>query len=185
MEQETVTPQKHSPKLRPRTYFVRIVIALVVLGLGGWYVLWEWEKSINGEPNYSQMEERLYVGGHVKEPPAKTDFVLNLSLTIDPYRSRVTYADYPIRDGAPAPSLAWLKEVIARLEAALSDGKTVYVHCRNGVSRTGMVIVAYYVKKNRWTVNKALAHVRKKRPIIRPNPAFAELLIQWEKEHRK
>jgi len=65
------------------------------------------------------------------------------------------------------------------IDAQRRDGVTTYVHCLNGVSRSGMVVTAYLYEK-RWTRDQALAFVRSKRPITRPNPAFMELLLKWE-----
>jgi protein-tyrosine phosphatase len=57
-------------------------------------------------------------------------------------------------------------------------GRITYVHCRNGVSRSGFVVIAYEMHKNHWTRNQALEFVRKKRPDVRPNPAFMERLLE-------
>jgi len=67
------------------------------------------------------------------------------------------------------------------VDAQRRAGATVYVHCRNGASRSGMVVIAYLMYKNRWTRDEALEYVRKRRPVTRPNPAFMERLLEWEK----
>jgi len=43
-----------------------------------------------------------------------------------------------------------------------------------------MVVTAYLMFKNNWTRDQALAFVRSRRPITRPNPAFMQLLNEWE-----
>jgi hypothetical protein len=130
-------------------------------------------------PNYSLIEEGLYLGGYVAEPPRGTGAVLNLCETEDPYRTEVHRWE-PIRDGEPAPSLDWLREQVEYVDAHRRAGRTVFVHCRNGVSHGGMVVVAYEMFKNGWTRDEALAFVRSRRPAVRPNPAFMELLAEWE-----
>jgi protein-tyrosine phosphatase len=88
----------------------------------------------------------------------------------------------PIRDAAPAPDLAWLRKTVAFIDKQRRAGRTVYVHCFAGVSRSAMVVTAYYMHEKGWTRDEALAFVRTRRPQVRPNPAFMELLLEWEKE---
>jgi hypothetical protein len=150
--------------------------ALVLVG--GAYLIVEW--VTRDEPNYTRIEDDLYQGGHCPSPPRRTRAVLNLDEAPDPYTCE-TYVWEPIRDAAPAPSLTWLRERVEWIDAQRQAGRRVFVHCRNGVSRSGTVVVAYLMHKNRWTRDAALAFVRSKRPITRPNPAFMELLAEWEK----
>lgn len=66
------------------------------------------------------------------------------------------------------------------IQTQRNAGRTVFVHCLAGVSRSGMVVVAYLMSKYAWTRDEALAFVRTKRPGARPNPAFMRLLGEWE-----
>jgi protein-tyrosine phosphatase len=138
------------------------------------------EHATREEPNYSQIEDGLYLGGYVAEPPPGTQAVLNLCETEDKYRVEV-HNWVPIADAEPVPSIEWLREQVAWVDAQRRDGRTVYVHCRNGVSRSGMVVVAYQMTKNGWTRDEAMAFVRTNRPGLRPNPAFMKLLAEWER----
>lgn len=130
-------------------------------------------------PNYSRIEEGLYLGGYVPEPPPGVHAVLNLCETEDPYVTD-SHRWEPIRDAEPAPSLDWLREQVAFIETQRSAGRTVYVHCRNGVSRSGMVVVAYVMAREGWSRDEAMEFVRSRRQGLRPNPAFMELLLEWE-----
>lgn len=131
-------------------------------------------------PNYSEVEDGLYLGGYVPEPPPGTRAVLNLCELEDPYRVE-SHRWEPIPDAEPVPSLDWLRAQVAFIEAARAQGRTVFVHCRNGVSRSGMVVVAYYMARNRWSRDEAAEFVRSRRPGLRPNPAFMQLLLEWER----
>jgi hypothetical protein len=153
---------------------------LLVGGIAAWLVLLGVERWYRGGPNYSLIEDGLYMGGDVKEPPPDTDAVLNLCRRDDPYRTDI-YLWEPIPDCAPAPRLAWLRRMVEFVDAKKREGLTTYVHCRAGVSRSGMVVVAYLMYKNHWTRDQALAFVREKRPQVRPNPAFMERLLEWER----
>ena len=42
------------------------------------------------------------------------------------------------------------------------------------------VVTAYLMYKNQWTRDEALEFIRSKRPFVRPNPAFMQLLLEWE-----
>lgn len=130
-------------------------------------------------PNYSKVEEGFWLGGFVPQPPRGTNAVLNLCETEDPYRVP-DHRWQPIADAAPAPSLDWLKEQVDFISANRHAGKTIYVHCLNGVSRSGMVVVAYYMAEKGWTREESMAFVRSRRPGLRPNPAFRDLLREWE-----
>jgi hypothetical protein len=131
--------------------------------------------------NYSLIETALYQGGLVPEPPPGTQEVINLCESLDQYQGAIpSYHWVPIADAAPAPSLNWLKEMVGTIDAGRQHGQTVYVHCHAGISRSGMLVTAYCMFEHGWTRDKALDFVRSKRPVTRPNPAFMELLTQWQ-----
>ena len=131
-------------------------------------------------PNYSLIEDGLWLGGFVPEPPPNTSAVLNLCESEDPYRA-IGHRWEPIRDAEPAPSLEWLLEQVDWIEAQRGAGRVVYVHCRNGVSRSVMVMAAYLMRREGWLRDRALEHLRERRPGVRPNPAFLRLLAEWER----
>jgi hypothetical protein len=162
-------------KATPRAAIVLLALASLLAGLALLAAAWLLEDG----PNYSRIEDGLYLGGTVDRPPRGTRAVLNLCEQEDPYEAEVS-AWRPIKDAEPAPSVEWLREAVAFVEANRAAGRTTYVHCRNGVSRSGMLVVAYEMRKNNWTRDEALAFVRRKRPITRPNPAFMRRLLEWE-----
>jgi hypothetical protein len=134
-----------------------------------------------GSNNYTLIEDGLYMGGDENAPPLGTTAVLNLCEKEDPYRTDI-YLWEPIPDAAPAPNLDWLRRMVTFVDDNRRAGRTVFVHCRNGVSRSGMVVVAYEMYKHRWNRDQALEFVRSKREMARPNPAFMERLLEWERE---
>ena len=157
-------------------HITRIAIAALIVTGAVHFVV---EAVTSEPPNYTRIEDGLYQGGFVASPPWRTHAVLNLSETADPYSSAVHVWE-PISDAAPAPSIDWLQQQVQWIETQRGAGRRVFVHCRNGVSRSGMVITAYLMHKNRWSREQALDFVRSKRPITRPNPAFMERLSEWE-----
>jgi hypothetical protein len=163
-----------------RRRLILLTALFLAVAVAGWLSLRE--RAYRDDPaNYSLIEPRLYIGGWVAEPPPGTDAVLNLCEQEDSY-SCESHRWEPIRDAEPAPDLDWLRRQVAVIDAQRQAGRTVFVHCRNGVSRSGMVVVAYLMSEHDWTRDEALAFARSKRPSVRPNPAFMERLSQWEKE---
>ena len=165
-------------KLRARhLWFLLPLVPLGVLAL----VYWAVDEFTREPPNYTRVEPGLYVGGSVERPPWRARAVLNVCEVEDPYRAEV-HEWHPIRDAAPAPNLNWLKERVRFVEEQRAAGRTVYVHCFAGVSRSGMVAAAYLMKRDGLTPAAALARLRESRPNIRPNAAFLALLDEWERE---
>jgi hypothetical protein len=152
----------------------------VALGVFLWLT---WLAHQADAPNYSEIEDHLFMGGSVESPPRGTQAVLNLCELDDPHRCEV-YLWESIPDAAPAPDLDWLRRMVYVIDEQQAAGCTTYVHCRNGVSRSGFVIVAYEMYKHRWTRDQALEFVRTKRPEIWPYPAFMERLLEWERASR-
>jgi hypothetical protein len=133
---------------------------------------------IREPPNYTRIEEGLYLGGYVLEPPPGTRAVLNLCESEDPYRAE-SHRWQPIRDAEPVPSLGWLREQVGFIQSERAAGHGVFVHCRNGVSRSGLVMAAYLMRREGWSRDQALAFLRGRRQGVRPNPAFMQLLTEW------
>lgn len=131
--------------------------------------------------NYSEIEKGLFMGGLIGKPPPKVEAVLNTCREKDPYTVK-HHKWMPIDDGFEAPSLAWLRSAVDFVDENRSKDRPTYVHCYAGISRSGMVVTAYLMRKHNWTRDEALAFVRKSRPIAEPNPAFMELLKEWERK---
>jgi protein-tyrosine phosphatase len=121
------------------------------------------------------------MGGSVPQPPPGTEATLNLCQTEDPWRTEA-YDWVPIPDAAPAPSLDWLQERVGFVDSHRGGGKTTFVHCAAGKSRSGLVTVAYVMSEHHWSRDKALGFVKSKRPQTDPNHAFMDLLSQWEQQ---
>jgi Dual specificity phosphatase, catalytic domain len=138
------------------------------------------ERFTREEPNYSRIEDGLFMGGKVDAPPRGTTVVLNLCESEDRYQARV-HRWQPIHDAEPAPSLDWLREQVEFIDTQRREGATVYVHCHAGMSRSGLVVAAYLMLKNGWGRDEALAFLRTKRPVVQPNAAFLALLLEWER----
>lgn len=155
-------------------------LAVVVLvGLGIWLWLVWLEQSYREEP-YALIEDGLYVGSSVPEPPPGTTAVLNLCGREDPYSVDACLWE-PILEGGKEPTLEWLRRMVDFIHGQRRAGATVYVHCLAGVNRSGMVVTAYLMHEHNWDRDRALAFVRSKRPQIQTDSGLMRLLAEWEK----
>ena len=129
---------------------------------------------------YSMIDVGVYQGGTTEQFPSDVCTVINLANNDTQFPQPLcAYVWMPIPDG-PFPGLAWLEVAVGFVTAARKAGWGVLIHCSAGVSRSGMVDVAYHMKLNNWGVDEALAYVRNKRPQTDPNPAFMDGLRQYE-----
>lgn len=56
------------------------------------------------------------------------------------------------------------------------SGQAVLVHCKMGISRSGSTVIAYAMKQQHWPMDVALAYVRDRRSIVKPNEGFMKQL---------
>jgi protein tyrosine phosphatase (PTP) superfamily phosphohydrolase (DUF442 family) len=55
--------------------------------------------------------------------------------------------NFPMPDAGVPATCAQVDALLDVLDAALANGETVYVHCRSGVGRTGMVLALHLVRQ--------------------------------------
>lgn len=72
-------------------------------------------------------------------------------------------------------STEWMSSLFGR-----KSGQAVLVHCKMGVSRSGSTVIAYAMKQQRWPLDVALAYVKERRSIIKPNEAFMKQLQTYD-----
>ena len=63
-----------------------------------------------------------------------------------------------------APTVEDLDEVVNFIENKISSGRAVLVHCAAGKGRTGAVLAAYIMKKQKLTAEQAIEKIRIMRP---------------------
>jgi protein-tyrosine phosphatase len=64
---------------------------------------------------------------------------------------------------------------------AISNGGKVLVHCFAGKSRSATVLASYLMLTKRVDMVTAIDMMRKKRPIVQPNPGFCAQLLKWNR----
>jgi protein-tyrosine phosphatase len=92
-------------------------------------------------PRRFQVGERLYGGPYPEEIPHDVDFVIDLTEDgeLDPYPCGCERRRLPIRDFS-VPTKEELHRILNTIDDALGYGRTVFVHCRGGIGRTGTVL---------------------------------------------
>jgi protein-tyrosine phosphatase len=60
-------------------------------------------------------------------------------------------------------------ETYAFISEQVDSNRNVLVHCHAGVSRSATILIAYLMKRNAWTLEKALSVVKSKRARAKPN----------------
>jgi protein-tyrosine phosphatase len=170
-------------KLLRRWLLVALVAVTLALAVA---LALDWRADQPSYPtnNYSVIEEGLYLGGLIAEAPLDTRAVLNVSETKDPYTVEV-HRWRPIPDAAPAPGIDWLRDQVDFVDEQRRALRPVYVHCAAGISRGPMVMAAYLMARDSCSRDDALKRIRARRRIIGPNPAFMQLLLEWEETLKK
>src|SRR5205823_506856 len=102
------------------------VVVVLAAGLGVLVLRVALDRFQREPPNWSKIDDGLYLGGAVPKPPPGTQAVLNLCEREDDYQADAQRWQ-PIKDGAPAPTLDWLREQVEFIKTERDAGKTVYV----------------------------------------------------------
>lgn len=169
---KTLTP----PRYRIRRSQMLVVIMLAALS--AWLVLAWHEQTLVAR--YHLIEDGLYLGEAVKQPPLGTQAVVNLCGAKDTYE--VEYELHlPIYEaGSPEPSLEWLEQIVSFIDEHRQAERTVFVHCQAGVNRSSAAVIAYLMQKYQWSRAEALRFVQQQRQQANPNPQLIRLLDAWQ-----
>lgn len=69
------------------------------------------------------------------------------------------------------------------MEGYRKRGKTVFIHCVMGISRSVSTVIHYFNRFMRMNVNDAYSYVRNKRRVINPNNGFLRQLCEMAYHH--
>lgn len=130
----------------------------------------------------------LWVGSFADATDAKAakrrKFTLVINCTKDiPAELPVPTYRVPVDDwpGEAATLLKHLPDALTAIDAELSRGGTVLVHCHAGMQRSAAVVAAYLMWKHGLKAPAAMARVQSAKPeTFTPVPTFAAALKKWE-----
>lgn len=119
-----------------------------------------------GVPNFGRVTLTLYRGGQPSAEGFETLARMGIAIVVDTGRSRrdealirhlgMTYDPLPWY--CPFPSDKVFKRFIEIIRE--NPGKKIFVHCRFGDDRTGMMIAAYRMGAEGWTAQEAMQEMR-------------------------
>ena len=159
--------------------FLPALLFLVIAGIVAWF--WLHWIATTYEPPFSFIEDGLYLGSSVSQPPPGTRAVVNLCGREDPYKTEASLW-LPIFENEKEPTLDWLREAVEFIAAQRKAARPTYVHCLAGMNRSGAVVTAYLMYEHGWSRDEALRFVQSKRDVVQPNPILMRLLSEWETE---
>jgi dual specificity MAP kinase phosphatase len=64
----------------------------------------------------------------------------------------------------------------------IESGDVVFVHCKQGMSRSATIVISYLMRKNGWDLEEALKFVQDKRPIVNPHFLYRVELGLYQEE---
>uniref|UniRef100_A0A3B4WGE4 protein-serine/threonine phosphatase n=1 Tax=Seriola lalandi dorsalis TaxID=1841481 RepID=A0A3B4WGE4_SERLL len=104
-------------------------------------------------------------------------YILNVTREIDNFfPESFTYMNIRVYDVEATDLLPHWTDTYTFIDQARKSGQAVLVHCKMGVSRSASTVIAYGMKQQRWPLDVALAYVRDRRSIIKPNEGFMKQL---------
>eukprot|EP00475_Leptophrys_vorax_P034451 TRINITY_DN5560_c0_g1_i1.p1 TRINITY_DN5560_c0_g1~~TRINITY_DN5560_c0_g1_i1.p1 ORF type:complete len:185 (-),score=39.16 TRINITY_DN5560_c0_g1_i1:266-790(-) len=93
------------------------------------------------------------------------------------------YLRVPIDDNPGQDILQSLPEVLLWIDEALQqEQSSVLVHCAAGVSRSGAIVTAFVMYKQKVSMEVALNTVQAARTLVNPNVGFREQLTKFADE---
>jgi protein-tyrosine phosphatase len=87
------------------------------------------------------------------------------------------YLWLPTKDHTP-PIIQQLKIGVSALTSLVEQHMKVYVHCKNGHGRAPTLVAAYLISQG-MGVDEAFAFIKKRRPVIHPEPGQVEALNEF------
>ncbi|CAM4544725.1 unnamed protein product [Leuciscus chuanchicus] len=127
---------------------------------------------LGSEWNASNLEELQETG---------VGYILNVTREIDNFfPGTFCYHNIRVYDDEATDLLAHWNETYNFIVKAKKNQSKCLVHCKMGVSRSASTVIAYAMKENGWTLEKAYNFVKQKRSITRPNASFMRQLAEYE-----
>ena len=142
---------------------------------------------VNVDYAYCQVMEGLFLGAEVGAN-SKLIFekhnikrVLSLGIAMEPaFPDKCDYMTISIEDSRNEDIYQFFENTYKYIDKAIDDKAPIYVHCQAGISRSASVVIAYFIKKYKWTYLEALSFVSENRDFINPNKGFEKQLIEYQ-----
>ncbi|KAM8845314.1 uncharacterized protein AB9W97_000524 [Spinachia spinachia] len=147
-----------------------------------------WSRDTEAErPPLSLILPRLYLGAErdvTQDRLSSMDISYVLSVSrCSPQPSFLPPSRYlrvPIDDSLWDDLLPWIPQALHFIDAAMSSGASVLVHCAAGISRSPALAVAYIMYTLGMDLDRAYRFVKERRPSISPNFNFLGQLQHFQ-----
>lgn len=145
---------------------------------------------LNSGPNirYSHVAPNLYLGGKYQAQTYNlfrewgiTGVVSMRKRASAPTPNDIEVLSLPTQDWMP-PKVEDLQKGVEFINKKIAAGGSVYVHCRLGEGR-GPTMAAAYLISNGFTIDEALAQLKKYRPVARPNARQRKRLAEFQQAY--
>lgn len=95
----------------------------------------------------------------------------------------ISYLYLPMADVSNEPISWYFEPAIKFISTVLNanENNRILIHCRQGVSRSATITIAYVMYANSWRLDHALQYVQKQRSVVDPNEGFMVHLKEFEK----
>ena len=67
----------------------------------------------------------------------------------------------------------------------IQNNKSILIHCKGGINRSPIVVIAYLCKFCQYSVPEAIAHVTQRRKGVRIQPHYLLQLTAWLEEESR
>lgn len=98
------------------------------------------------------------------------------------YRNDFTYLSLPMIDSLEFVITEYIKESLKFINEAINQNGNVFIHCAQGKSRSGCIVIAYLMNKYKICYDDAYKIAKKGRILCNPNCNFKYQLIQMQKD---
>jgi tyrosine-protein phosphatase SIW14 len=120
-----------------------------------------------GVPNFGEVTPTLYRGGLLNTAGLKTLAKMGITVVVDTHANDESEEKTVRSLGMTYVAIPWhcpwpKDEVFVKFLKVLHEnrGKKVFVHCRLGDDRTGMMVAAYRMADEGWTADEAMNEMR-------------------------
>jgi tyrosine-protein phosphatase SIW14 len=120
-----------------------------------------------GVPNFGEVTPYLYRGGLLNTTGLKALAKMGVAIVVDTHANDASEEKEVRRLGLQYVAIPWhcpwpKDEVFAKFLKLLQEnkGKKVFVHCRLGDDRTGMMVAAYRMANEGWTADEAMNEMK-------------------------
>jgi protein tyrosine phosphatase (PTP) superfamily phosphohydrolase (DUF442 family) len=120
-----------------------------------------------GVPNFGEVTPNLYRGGLLNTTGLKALSRMGVSIVVDTHANDAGEEKEVRSLGMQYVAIPWRcpwpkDEVFVKFLKLLHEnkGKKIFVHCRLGDDRTGMMVAAYRIAEEGWTADEAMNEMR-------------------------